>query len=37
VEADARLVRALRRVPVEELCRRDLDVTRFGLKRQAAR
>lgn len=37
VEADARLVRGLRRVPVEELCRVDLDVTRFGLRRQAAR
>src|SRR5512134_3878566 len=31
VEADTRLVRGLRRVPVEELCRVDLDVTRFGL------
>lgn len=36
VEADARLLRGLRRVPVEKLCRMDLDVTRFGLKRQAA-
>jgi DNA-binding transcriptional ArsR family regulator len=35
--SDARLVRSLRRVPVEELCRVDLDVTRFGLKRQAVR
>lgn len=35
VESDARLVRGLRRVPVEELCRVDLDVTRFGLKRKA--
>jgi DNA-binding transcriptional ArsR family regulator len=35
VEADAGLVRGLRRVPVEELCRVDLDVTRLGLKRQA--
>lgn len=37
VEADARLARGLRRIPVEELCRVDLDVTRFGLRRQAAR
>ena len=36
LESDARLVRSLRRVPVEELCRVDLDVTQFGLKRQAA-
>lgn len=35
VDADARLARGLRRVPVEQLCRVDLDVTRFGLKRQA--
>jgi ArsR family transcriptional regulator, arsenate/arsenite/antimonite-responsive transcriptional repressor len=33
VESDARLVRGLRRVPVEALCRVDLDVTRIGLKR----
>jgi DNA-binding transcriptional ArsR family regulator len=33
IEADARLVRGLRRVPVEELCRVDLDVTRLGLTR----
>lgn len=37
VAADARLLRGLRRIPVEKLCRVDLDVTRFGLKRQAAR
>jgi DNA-binding transcriptional ArsR family regulator len=37
VAADARLVRALRRVPVESLCRVDLDVTRLGLKRPAVR
>jgi DNA-binding transcriptional ArsR family regulator len=37
VEADARLVRGLRRIPVEELCRVDLDFTRLGLKRQAIR
>ena len=35
VKADARLARGLRRVPVEDLCRVDLDVTRFGLKRRA--
>jgi len=35
--SDARLVRGLRQVSVEELCRVDLDVTRCGLKRQAAR
>lgn len=37
VESDAQLVRGLRRIPVEELCRAALDVTRFGLRRQAAR
>ena len=37
VAADARLLRGLRRIPVEKLCRVDLDVTRVGLKRQAAR
>ena len=37
VEADARLVRGLRRIPVEELCRVDLDFTRLGLRRQSAR
>ena len=36
-EADARLVRGLRRITVEELCRVDLDVTRLGLRRQAVR
>lgn len=35
VDADARLVRSLRRVPVEALCRVDLDITQFGLRRQA--
>jgi len=35
VEEDARLVRGLRRIPVEELCRVDLDFTRLGLRRQA--
>lgn len=33
--ADARLVRGLVRIPVEKLCRVDLDVTRLGLKRLA--
>jgi ArsR family transcriptional regulator, arsenate/arsenite/antimonite-responsive transcriptional repressor len=37
VEADARLVRSLRRIPVEELCRVDLDFTRLGLKRHPVR
>jgi len=37
VEADARLVRGLRRVPVEELCRVDLDLTRLGLRRPTVR
>jgi DNA-binding transcriptional ArsR family regulator len=37
VEADARLVRGLRRIPVEELCRADLDFTRLGLRRRAVR
>jgi DNA-binding transcriptional ArsR family regulator len=37
VEADARLVRGLRRIPVEELCRVELDFTRLGLRRQAVR
>ena len=33
VEADARLLRELRRVDVEELCRVDLDLARLGIKR----
>jgi DNA-binding transcriptional ArsR family regulator len=33
IQDDARLVRGLRRVPVEELCRVGLDVTRLGLTR----
>jgi hypothetical protein len=37
VEADKRLVRGLRWIPVEDLCQVELDFTRFGLKRQAAR
>ncbi len=36
VEADARLLRELRRVPVEELCRVDLDLRRLGIRRAAA-
>lgn len=35
LEADAVLVRRLRRVPVEELCQVDLDLTRLGLARRA--
>ena len=34
VEADARVLRDLRRVPVEELCRVDLDLVRLGIKRR---
>lgn len=37
VEADARLVRGLRRIPVEDLCRVELDFTRLGLRRPAVR
>ncbi len=33
VVADAKLVRALRRVGVEELCRVDLDLSRVGIRR----
>jgi ArsR family transcriptional regulator, arsenate/arsenite/antimonite-responsive transcriptional repressor len=36
VEADARLLRELRRVPVEELCRVDLDLRRLGIRRVGA-
>ena len=36
VEADTRLLRELRRVDVEELCRVDLDLKRLGIKRQPA-
>ena len=36
LEADARLLRELRRVPVEELCRVDLDLGRLGIRRVAA-
>ncbi|HET7485942.1 MAG TPA: metalloregulator ArsR/SmtB family transcription factor [Solirubrobacterales bacterium] len=37
VEADTRLLRELRRIDVEELCRVDLDLRRLGIKRPAAR
>jgi DNA-binding transcriptional ArsR family regulator len=37
VEADARLARGLRRIPVDELCRVELDITRLGLRRPAVR
>jgi DNA-binding transcriptional ArsR family regulator len=33
--ADARLVRSLRKVAVEELCRVDLDLARLGIRRPA--
>jgi DNA-binding transcriptional ArsR family regulator len=36
LEADARLLRELRRVPVEELCRVELDLTRVGIRRPVA-
>jgi DNA-binding transcriptional ArsR family regulator len=36
LEADARVLRELRRVPVEELCRVDLDLGRLGIGRPAA-
>jgi len=36
VEADTRLLRELRRVSVEELCRVDLDLKRLGIKRPPA-
>jgi DNA-binding transcriptional ArsR family regulator len=35
VESDARVLRELRRVPVEELCRVDLDLGRLGIRRPA--
>ncbi len=34
-EADARLLRELRRVDVEELCRVELDLRRLGIRRPA--
>jgi ArsR family transcriptional regulator, arsenate/arsenite/antimonite-responsive transcriptional repressor len=36
VESDARILRELRRVAVEDLCRVDLDLGRLGIKRPAA-
>jgi len=36
VESDARLLRELRRVGVEELCRVNLDLGRLGIKRPVA-
>jgi DNA-binding transcriptional ArsR family regulator len=33
IESDARLLRELRRVPVEDLCRVDLDLKRLGIRR----
>ena len=36
VESDARVLRDLRRVSVEELCRVDLDLGRLGIRRPAA-
>ena len=36
VESDARLLRELRRVSVEELCRVDLDLGRLGIRRPPA-
>ena len=36
VESDARLLRELRRVDVEELCRVELDLGRLGIKRPPA-
>jgi DNA-binding transcriptional ArsR family regulator len=35
VAADAKLVRSLRRVDVEELCRVELDLSRVGIRRPA--
>jgi ArsR family transcriptional regulator, arsenate/arsenite/antimonite-responsive transcriptional repressor len=32
IEADARIVKRLRRVPIEKLCRADLDLDRVGIK-----
>ncbi len=36
IVADAKLVRALRRVGVEELCRVDLELSRVGIRRPTA-
>jgi ArsR family transcriptional regulator, arsenate/arsenite/antimonite-responsive transcriptional repressor len=32
IEADARVVKQLRRIPIEKLCRADLDLGRVGVK-----
>jgi ArsR family transcriptional regulator, arsenate/arsenite/antimonite-responsive transcriptional repressor len=37
VEADARVLRNLRRVSLEELCRVELDLVRLGIRRPAPR
>jgi DNA-binding transcriptional ArsR family regulator len=36
VDADARVLRELRRVPVEDLCRVELDLGRLGIRRPAS-
>jgi DNA-binding transcriptional ArsR family regulator len=36
IEADARIVKHLRRVSVEKLCRAELDLTRLGIERRPA-
>lgn len=35
IEADARIVKHLRRVPLEDLCRAELDLSRVGIKEPA--
>ena len=35
IEADARIVKRLRHVPLQELCRVDLDLARVGIKEPA--
>jgi DNA-binding transcriptional ArsR family regulator len=36
VAADSRIVKRLRRIPVERLCRVDLDLARIGIREKAA-
>ncbi len=36
IEADARIVKHLRRVPVEKLCRAELDLARVGIREPTA-
>jgi len=36
IDADARVLRELRRVPVEELCRVELDLGRLGIRRSTS-